>query len=64
MGGDQLADQRHHAGDNLVFIVLSVGEVGVVGDVDVVRQRPHPNDLTENGETSKSGIEHKNGRCV
>ncbi len=61
---DQLSDQRHDTRDDLVFGVLAVRKIGVVRDIDVVGMRPHPNDLTEYGETSKSGVEHKNCRRV
>ena len=37
VGLDQLADQRHHAGDDLVLGVVAIGEEGVVGDIDVMR---------------------------
>ena len=42
MRGDQLADQRHHARDDLVLAMVAVGKEGVVGDIDIMRVGPRP----------------------
>ncbi len=42
---DQLADQRHHAGDDLVLGVVAIGEERVIGDIDVMRVGPGADDL-------------------
>ena len=58
MARDQFADQRHHAGNDLLFAVMAVGKECVVGDIDVVRVGPGADDLTQDGEAAKAGIEH------
>ena len=40
MARDQLAGQRHHAGDDLLLAVVAVGKERVVRDIDVVRVGP------------------------
>ncbi len=57
MFGDQVADQRHHAGNDLVLGMLAVGKIGVVGDVRISRAGPQLDDLAEHGETAEAGIE-------
>ena len=57
---DQLTDQRHHAGDDRCFGMMTVGEKRVVGDIDVMRIRPGGDDLTQDGEPAEAGIEHQN----
>ncbi len=47
MFGDQVADQRHHAGNDLVLGMLAVGKIGVVGDVRISRAGPQLDDLAE-----------------
>jgi hypothetical protein len=41
---------------------MAVGEERIIGDKDVVRVRPHRDDLTQYREPAKAGIEHENGR--
>ena len=59
MGGDQFADQRHHAGDDRFFAVMAVGKERVIGDIDVMRIGPRADDLTQHGEAAEAGIEHR-----
>ena len=61
MARDQFADQRHHAGNDLLFAVMAVGKERVVGDIDVVRVGPGADDLTQDGEAAKAGVEHEDG---
>ena len=58
---DQLADQRHHAGDDLLLAVVAVGKERVVGDIDVVRVGPGADDLAQDREAAKAGVEDENG---
>ena len=62
VGRDQLADQRHHAGDDLLLAVVAIGEEGVVGDIDVMRVGTGADDLAQDREAAKAGIEHENRR--
>ena len=60
MRGDQFADQRHHPRDDLVLAMVAVGKEGVVGDIDIMRVGPRPDDLTQYRESAKAGIENQN----
>jgi hypothetical protein len=42
MRGDQFADQRHDARDDLVLAMVAVGKERVVGDIDIMRVKPCP----------------------
>ncbi len=64
MGVDQVANQRHHTRDDLILAVMAIGKKRIVRDVDVMRVRPRPDDLTKHGETAETGIEHQNGRWL
>ena len=59
MGRDQFADQRHHAGNDLLLAVAAIGEEGVVGDIDIMRIGPATHDLTQHREAAEAGIEDK-----
>ena len=59
---DQFSDQRHHAGNDLLFAVMAVGKERVVGDIDVVRVGPGADDLPQDGEAAKTEVEHENRR--
>ena len=64
MRGDQFADQRHHARDDLVLAMVAVGKEGVVGDIGIMRVGPRPDDLTQYREPAQAGIENQNcWRC-
>ena len=58
--GDQFADQRHHAGDDLVLAVMAVGKERVVGDIDIMRVGSRGDDLAQHRESAKAGIEDEN----
>ena len=60
--GDQFADQRHHPGDDLILAMMAVGKERVIRDINIMRIRPCADDLTQNGETAKTGIEYQNRR--
>ena len=60
VGRDQFADQRHHAGDDLLLAVVAIGEEGVVGDIDIMRIGPAAYDLTQHREAAKAGVEDEN----
>ena len=61
MARDQLADQRHHAGDDLLLAVVAIGKERIVGDIDVVRVGPGADDLTQDREAAKAGVEDEDG---
>ena len=56
---DQLADQWHHAGNDLFLAVVAVGKERIVGDINVVRIGPGADDLAQDREAAKAGIEDK-----
>ena len=58
---DQLADQRHHAGNNLVLAVMAIGKERIVGDVDVVRVGPGADDLAQDRKAAKAEVEDEDG---
>ena len=60
VGRDQFADQRHHAGDDLLLAMVAIGEEGVVGDIDIVGIGPRADDLAQDREAAKAGIEDEN----
>ena len=62
MRGDQIADQRHDAGDDFVLAMMAVGKEGVVGDINIMRVGARPDDLTQYREPAKAGIENQNRR--
>ena len=62
MGCDQFADQRHHAGDDLVLAVVAVGKERIIGDIDIMRVGPRTDDFTQYREPAKAGIEYENRR--
>ena len=61
MARDQLADQRHHAGDDLFLAVMAIGKERIVGDIDVMRVGPGADDLAQDREPAKAGVEDENG---
>ena len=61
MARDQLADQRHHAGDDLLLAVVAIGKERIVGDIDIVRVRPGADDLAQDREAAKAGVEDEDG---
>jgi hypothetical protein len=61
---DQIADQRHHAGDDGLLAVMAVGEERVVGDIDEVRVVSRRHDLAQHGEAAEAGIEDENRGTV
>ena len=61
VAGDQLTDQRHHAGDDLFLAMMAIGKERIVGDIDVVRVRPGADDLAQDREAAKAGIEDEDG---
>jgi hypothetical protein len=62
VGFDQLAHERAHPRDKLRLAASAVGKEGIVGDVDVARIGPRPDDLAKNREAAEPGIEDENGR--
>jgi hypothetical protein len=54
---DQLADQRHHASDDLFLAVTAIGKERIVGDINVVRVGPGADDLAQNRKAAKAGVE-------
>jgi hypothetical protein len=62
MRGNQFADQRHHARDDLVLAVVAVGKECIVGDINVMRVGARPDALTHKREPAQAGIEHENRR--
>jgi len=62
MRGDQFANQRHHARNDLVLAMVAVGKECVVGDVGIMRVGPRFDDLTQYREPAKAGIENQNRR--
>ena len=64
MLGDQIADQRHDAGDERILAVVPVGKEGVVGDIDATGVRARIDDLAQHRQPAKAGIEHEDGRML
>ena len=58
---DQLADQRHHAGDDLLLAVVAVGKKRVICDIDVMRVGPGADNLAQDREAAKAGVEDEDG---
>ena len=61
MPGDQVADQRHDARDDLVLVVVAVREEGVVCDLDIAGIGVRFHDLAQHGEAAEAGIDHEDG---
>ena len=62
MRGDQFADQRHHAGDDVLLAVVAVGKERIVGDIDIMRVGPRPDDFAQDREAAEAGVENENRR--
>ena len=59
---DEPLHYDEHARNQRGFAEPAVRKAGVVGRVDVARIRPCPENLGEDCQTAKTGVEHENGR--